>query len=87
MCIGQTFEEIARENIDSCAISLFAKAAPPVFNVLTCTNTLLLTVLEQHKRLFSTTPTHTELAEHFIPTTGTPVKVPPRRIPANYQVE
>ena len=29
----------------------------------------------------------TTLAEHFIPTTGTPVKVPPLRIPANYRQE
>ena len=28
-----------------------------------------------------------KLAEHFIPTTGTLVKVPPHRIPANHQVE
>ena len=32
-------------------------------------------------------PGHTELAEHFIPTTGTPVKVPPHRIPANCRAE
>ena len=27
------------------------------------------------------------MTEHFIPTTGTPVKVPPRRIPTNYRSE
>ena len=32
-------------------------------------------------------PASTTLAEHFIPTTGTPVKVPPRRTPANYHQE
>ena len=87
ICAVQALEETTGETIDSCAIPLFGKAAPPVFDVPTCTNTLLLAVLEQHKKLFSTTPGHTELAEHFIPTTGTPVKVPPRRIPANYRVE
>ena len=46
-----------------------------------------MAVLEQHKKLFSTTPGHTELAEHFIPTTGTSVKVPPLRIPGNHRVE
>ena len=87
ICAVQALEETTGETIDSCAVPLFGKAAPPVFDVPTCTNTLLLAVLEQHKKLFSTTPGHTELAEHFIPTTGTPVKVPPRRIPANYRVE
>ena len=47
----------------------------------------MLAVLEPHKNLFSTTPGHTELAEHFIPTTGTPVKIPPCRIPANCRAE
>ena len=27
------------------------------------------------------------MAEHFIPTTGSPIKIPPRRIAGNYQVE
>lgn len=56
-------------------------------DIPTCTNTMLLAVLEQHKKLFNTTPGHTKLAEHFIPTTGTCVKVPPHRIPANYRAE
>ena len=32
-------------------------------------------------------PGHTELAEHFIPTTGTPVKIPPHKILANCRVD
>ena len=39
-----------------------------------CVVPTLLPLLEQYKSLF----------EHFIPNTGAPVKVPPRRIPANY---
>ena len=84
VCAVQAFEEIAGETIDNCAIPLFGKATPPVFDVPTCTNTILLAILEPHKKLFSTTPCHTELAIHFILTTGTPIKVPPCRIPANY---
>ena len=44
-------------------------------------------MLKQHKDLFSTTPGHTKLAEDFIPTTGTPAKIPPRRILANCRAE
>ena len=32
-------------------------------------------------------PGSTTVSEHFIPTSGTPVRVPPRRIPANYRLE
>ena len=47
----------------------------------------LLPLLDYHKSLFATTPGHSKLAEHFIPTVGKPVKIPPRRIPANYRAE
>ena len=87
ICAVETYDEPAGEAIDSCAIPLFGKATLPTYDVPNCTNKLLLAVLEQHKDLFSTTPGHTELAEHFIPTTGTPVKIPPRRIPANCRAE
>ena len=87
ICAVEAFDEPAGETIDSCAIPLFGKATVPAFDVPKCTNKLLLAVLEQHKDLFSTVPGHTELAEHFIPTTGTPVKVPPHRIPAHCRAE
>ena len=32
-------------------------------------------------------PGSTTVAQHFIPTSGTPVRVPPHRIPANYHLE
>ena len=49
-----------------------------------CVVPTVLPLLEQYKSLFWTSPGSTTVAEHFIPTTGAPVKVPPRRIPANY---
>ena len=42
-------------------------------------------ILEKYKDCFA--PGHTDLAEHFIPMSGTPVKVPPRGIPTNYRAE
>ena len=53
--------------------------------MLSCVVPTLLPLLEQHKSLFRTSHGSTTVAEHFIPTTGTPVKVTPRRIPANYR--
>ena len=37
--------------------------------------------------MFWTSPGRTTVAEHFIPTTGAPVKIPPHRIPANYRLD
>ena len=73
ICAVQALGETTEETIDGCAIPLFGKTTPPVFDIPTCTSTLSLAVLEQHKKLFSTTPGHTKLAEHFISTTGMPV--------------
>ena len=44
-------------------------------------------MIQDYKELFQTTPGVTNDAYHFIPTTGNPVKVPPRRIPAHYREE
>jgi len=80
----EVLDDPVEGTIDSYVIPLFGKVPSPFFDIPTCTDTLLLTVLDKHKDLFNTTPGHTELAEHFIPTTGTPVKVLPHKIPANY---
>ena len=44
-------------------------------------------ILEKHKELFCNIPGKSTVAEYYIPTTGNPVKIPPRRIPANYRAE
>jgi hypothetical protein len=44
-------------------------------------------VVEEFKDLFRTSPGVTSEAQHYIPTTGNPVRVPPRRIPAHYRDE
>jgi len=47
----------------------------------------LSSLLEEYKDIFRIAPGHTDIAEHFIPTSGSPVTIPPRRIPANYRTE
>ena len=44
-------------------------------------------MLYRNTDLFRTTPGITQAALHYIPTNGTPVRVPPRRIPAHYRDE
>jgi hypothetical protein len=44
-------------------------------------------VIHIYRSLFRTVPGGTEGACHYIISTGTPVRVPPRRIPAHYRQE
>ena len=44
-------------------------------------------LLDRSKDLFRNVPGVTNLTHHFIPTSGPPIRVPPRRIPAEYRQE
>ena len=50
-------------------------------------NALFSTLLGTYKHLFQTIPGKTNATEHFIPTNGNPIKIPPHRIPVNYRAE
>ena len=78
--------ETTEESIDDCEVPLFGKSSVE-FDMPVCAIPTFLTILNDYKSLFRTSPGRTTVAEHFIPITGTPVKVPPRRIPANYRAE
>ncbi len=52
-----------------------------------CPKASFLAIVEEYQDLFWTNPGLTDQACHFIPTTGNPVRVPPRRIPAQYRKE
>ena len=86
MCSGSLDRNNRRKHIDDCAVPLFGKTSLE-FDKPVCTNLAFLPLLDKNKGLFRTSgsPGSTTLAEHFIPITGTPVKVSPRRIPANYR--
>ena len=60
------------------AIPLFGEK-PLQCDIPLCNISTLAPLLNQYKS--------TNIPEHFIPTTGTPVKVPPHCIPANYRSE
>ena len=44
-------------------------------------------IVEKYRELFRNCPGRTDVGEHHIPTTGYPVRVPHRRIPAHYREE
>ena len=75
--------DITKDIIDDCAVPLFSKNFLKydisVYNVPT-----VIPLLSPYKHVFRACPGNRTVTEHFIPTTGTPVKVPPQRIPANY---
>ena len=84
ICAVEALKEPTEESIDECAVPLCVESLCN-YDVPPCAVPILSSLLEQYKCLFRKSPGSTTLAEHFIPITGTPVKVPPRRIPANYR--
>ena len=87
ICTIEVLKEPTEEAIDDCAVPLFVRSLDNVYDMPPCVVPTLSSLLEQYKSVFRTSPGSTTVAEHFIPTTGTPVKVPPRRIPANYRLD
>ena len=77
--------EMTTEITNDCAIPDYG--APKQYKLPNCSNTLLSTVVDKFKDLFCTTPGHTSVSSHHIPTKGSPIRVPPRCVPAHYRNE
>ena len=86
VCAVNVLTETTEDLVDDCAIPLFGEK-PLQYDVPLCNISTLAPLLNQYKSLFKTCLGSTNIAEHFIPTTGMPVKVPPHCIPANYRSE
>ena len=71
--------------VNECAVPKYAE--PPTVEKPQYSMPYLSPVIREYEHLFRTTPGCTEEAYHFIPTTGNPVRIPPRRIPAHYRME
>eukprot|EP00731_Ephydatia_muelleri_P016112 Em0009g536a len=71
---------------EECAVPRFGEE--PSHDIPVCP-VELQNVVEEYRQLFSTVPGFTEVAHHAIPTANNlaPVRVPPRRIPAQYREE
>ena len=83
ICAIAAIENPANDLIDDCSIPDFQSTG---YEMPECSPSLNM-ILEQHKQLFITRPGKAEGTYHYIPTSGCPVKVPPRRIPAHYKEE
>ena len=78
MAIGESPEDV----VNDCAIPL-TKAAS--YELPSCSSSELTPMMKEFKELFRAAPGTTTVTQHFIPTSGPPVKIPPRRVPANYR--
>lgn len=83
-CAATTTVELTEETIDNCAISTFGESQHVSYDLPAHTVHTLDPLVQD---LFVTRPGATTLAEHFIPTSRNPMKIPLRRIPAHYWVE
>ena len=84
-CAIVALESPGTDVVDECAVPSYHK--PSSIELPECPESRFQCVVEEYRNLFRTTPGVTEATYHFIPTTGNPVKVPPRRIPAHYREE
>ena len=71
--------------INECVVPLFN--IQPTIELPECQEAEPMEVVKGHQNLFSTTLGVTTAAEHYIPTTGNPVKIPPHRIPAHFEIK
>ena len=74
--------ESPKDVVTDCAIPL-TKAAS--YELPSCSSSELTPMMKEFKELFRAAPGTTTVTQHFIPTSGPPVKIPPRRVPANYR--
>ena len=78
-------EDQTADVVDECAIPRFG--GPVTYDFPKCEVNTLTSVIKEYKDLFRTTPGSTTAVQHYIPTSGSPTRVPPRCIPAHYREE
>ena len=86
MCVIATIDTVEKDIVQECSIPSFQKSSCRI-ELPECPDDELMSIVKEHCHLFCTTPGLTDVAHHFITTTGSPVRVPPRRIPVHYREE
>lgn len=76
VCAVNVLTDTTEDTINNCAVPFFGKKLLQ-HDMPTCNISVFSPLLNQYKYLFRTCPGKTNMTEHFISTTGTPVKVPP----------
>ena len=76
-------DELTRDAVEECMVPKFKE--PPHIDHPECASPGLAEVVHEYKELFQSIPGSTDVAQHFIPTIGIPVKLPRHQIPACYR--
>ena len=71
--------------MDECAVPSVGDTV--CYELPECPQPSLTQIVQANQDLFRTTPGATTAGHHYIPTTGTPARVPPCRVPAHYWKE
>ena len=71
--------------MNDCAIPKLGKVETTPYGLPSCSSPDISPLCHEFKELLRSTPGTTTMKQHFIPTLGPPVKIPPRRVPANYR--
>ena len=85
LCATLTTTDPGLDVVDECSIPWFSD--PETYDIPKCEYNSLSQVVNEFADLFGTKPGMTTMECHYIPTSGCPVKVPPRRIPVHYREE
>lgn len=83
-CETITARGMTEEVVDDCAIPQFSKSQALSYEMPSYATLVLSTLIEEYKDLVQTIPGTQIVSQYFVPTTGTLVRVPPRRVPVNY---
>ena len=84
-CAVSSLSTTIEDQVEDYAIPVFSDAHSLEFPV--CKISDLQPAVYEFQQIFKTTPGKTDVSYHYIPTTGPPVRVPPRRISIHYQEE
>ena len=82
VCAAAILDDSAVDPVDECSIPLFNTEAS--YDLPKCENESLASVITEYQDIFCTTPGMSNETQHYIHTTGPPVRVPPRRVPVHY---
>ena len=84
-CAVAIIKDPSANMIDECSVPKYGD--PLKFDLPCSTDPEIGLLLKEYKNLFGTIPGATTLAHYHIPTSGNPVRVPPRRVPAHFKEE
>ena len=84
-CAVAVIGNLNHDIVDEYSIPQYHK--PISFDIPTYSDTAIRGVPKKYQHFFRSTPGMTTLTYHYIPTTGNPICVPPRRIPGHFKRE